>query len=82
MLVISLFCDTAPTIFRACNDVYNEKFRHISIKYDYVRELISNEIIIITFIKLASKNNAVRCFLRFPLHTWSVFNGNPTTRIP
>lgn len=53
ILVISLPYDSEAIISRAYNIVYNGKSRHISLRYEYVRELISNGIITISYVKSA-----------------------------
>jgi hypothetical protein len=51
MLAISLYCDSETTISRAYSNIYNGKSRNINIQYGYIRELISNELIIIVYVK-------------------------------
>nr|GEX78884.1 hypothetical protein [Tanacetum cinerariifolium] len=51
MPAISLHCDSHSTLSRAYNKVYNGKSRHISIRHAYIKELISNGIITIEFIR-------------------------------
>jgi hypothetical protein len=48
---ISLYDDSETTMSRAYNNIYNGKSRHISIRYGYIRELITNEAIIIVYVK-------------------------------
>ncbi|GKE52656.1 hypothetical protein Tco_1487812 [Tanacetum coccineum] len=48
---ISLHCDSQSTLSRAYNNVYNGKYRHISLRHAYIKELISNEIITIEYIR-------------------------------
>nr|GEX54661.1 retrotransposon protein, putative, Ty1-copia subclass [Tanacetum cinerariifolium] len=48
---ISLNCDSQSTLSRAYNKVYNGKSRHISLRHAYIKELISNEIITIEYIR-------------------------------
>jgi hypothetical protein len=55
MLVISLYYDNEATMSWAYNNVYNGKWRHISIKHGYLWELITNRVIIIVYVK--SVNN-------------------------
>nr|GEU67999.1 zinc finger, CCHC-type [Tanacetum cinerariifolium] len=50
MPAISLHCDSQSTLSRAYNKVYNRKFRHISLRHAYIKELISNGIITIEYI--------------------------------
>ena len=54
MLAISLYCDSAATMSKAYSDIYSKKSRHISIRHDYIRELISNGVITITYVKSAN----------------------------
>ena len=51
MNVVSLYCDSEATMSRAYNEVYNGKSRHISLRHDYIRELINNGVITIIFVK-------------------------------
>ncbi|GJV36868.1 retrovirus-related pol polyprotein from transposon TNT 1-94 [Tanacetum coccineum] len=51
MPAISLHCDSQSTLSRAYNKVYNGKSRHISLKHAYIKELISNGIITIEYIR-------------------------------
>ncbi|GJS58886.1 hypothetical protein Tco_0653670 [Tanacetum coccineum] len=51
MPAISLQCDSQSTLSRAYNKVYNEKSRHISHRHAYIKELISNGIITIEYIR-------------------------------
>jgi ABC-type uncharacterized transport system involved in gliding motility auxiliary subunit len=55
MSVISLYCDSEATMSWAYNNIYNGKSRHISIWYRYIRELITNGVITIVYVK--SVNN-------------------------
>jgi len=40
MSSISLHCDSQATMFKAFNKLYNEKSRHINLRYEYLRQLI------------------------------------------
>ena len=55
MSAIYLYCDSETTISQAYSNIYNGKSRHISIRYGYIRELITNEVITIVYMK--SMNN-------------------------
>ena len=55
MTAISIFCDSESTMSRVYNKVYNGKSRHISLRHEFVRQLIEDGIITITFVK--SKGN-------------------------
>ena len=37
MTIISLYCDSESTMFKAHSKVYNGKSRHISLRHEYVR---------------------------------------------
>ena len=52
---ICIHCDSQSAIDRAQNDMYNGKSRHIRRRHDTVRQLLSNGIISIDYIK--SKDN-------------------------
>jgi hypothetical protein len=54
MPAISLRCDSEATLSRAYNNVYNGKSRHISLRHAYVKQLISDGIITVTFIRSCS----------------------------
>ncbi|GKC26678.1 hypothetical protein Tco_1033972 [Tanacetum coccineum] len=51
MAAISLHCDSQSMLSRAYNKVYNGKSRHISLRHAYIKELISNGIITIEYIR-------------------------------
>ncbi|GJW92554.1 hypothetical protein Tco_0170107 [Tanacetum coccineum] len=51
MPAISLHCDSQSTLSRAYNKVYNGKSRHVSLRHAYIKELISNGIITIEYIR-------------------------------
>ncbi len=55
MTTISLHCDSETTMSRAFSKIYNDKSKHIALRHEYARQLISNGIIIVVYIK--SKNN-------------------------
>ena len=50
---ISIHCDSEATMSSAYNNVYNGNSRHISLRHDYVRELISSGTITLLYIKSA-----------------------------
>ena len=54
---ISIHCDSQATLGRAYSEIYNGKSRHISLRHDYVRKLIKDGIISLTYIK-SSENLA------------------------
>ncbi|KAL6345172.1 hypothetical protein AAG906_013656 [Vitis piasezkii] len=49
--IVSIHCDSQATLARAYSGVYNGKSRHISIRHEYVRQLIQNGIISISFVR-------------------------------
>lgn len=55
MSPISLHCDSEATMSRAYSNMYNGKCRHISLRHEYVRELIHNGVITILYVR--SSNN-------------------------
>uniref|UniRef100_A0A2N9HPB4 Retrovirus-related Pol polyprotein from transposon TNT 1-94-like beta-barrel domain-containing protein n=1 Tax=Fagus sylvatica TaxID=28930 RepID=A0A2N9HPB4_FAGSY len=57
MPAISLYCDSESTMSKAHSKVYNGKSRHISLRHEYVRQLIVDGIITIVFVR-SSKNLA------------------------
>jgi len=54
---ISIHCDNQATLTRAYNHVYNGKSRHIGLRHSCVRELITNGVITIDYVK-SSQNLA------------------------
>ena len=48
---VSVHYDSQVTLARASSKVYNGKSRHISIRHEYVRKLIRDGIISLTFVK-------------------------------
>ena len=54
---ISIHCDSQATLARAYSEIYNGKSRHISLRHDYLRKLIKDGIISLTYIK-SSENLA------------------------
>ena len=52
---ISLHCDSEAIMPSAFSSICNGKSRHISPHHDYVRELISNGIVTITYLKSTKK---------------------------
>ncbi len=57
MPAISLRCDSEATLSRAYSKVYNGKSRHISLRHEYVKQLIIDGIITIVYVR-SSKNLA------------------------
>ena len=62
MSAISLQYDSKTTMSRAYNNIYTGKSSHISIRHGYVRKLITNEVIIIVYVK--SVNNLVDLLIK------------------
>jgi hypothetical protein len=54
MPAISLHCDSEATMSRAYSKVYNGKSRHISLRHEYVRQLILDGIITIVYVRSSS----------------------------
>ena len=52
---ISIHCDSQSTLVRAYNSVYNGNSRHISLIHYYVRQLIQDGIISISYVKTSEK---------------------------
>ncbi|XP_073046157.1 uncharacterized protein [Primulina eburnea] len=57
MPAISLHCDSQATMSKAFNKIYNGKYRHIALRHEYIRHLISDDIITVVYIR-SSKNLA------------------------
>ena len=51
MPTISLYYDSQATMSKAFSKMYNEKSRHISLRHEYVRQLIFDGIISIIYVK-------------------------------
>ncbi|GJU48255.1 zinc finger, CCHC-type containing protein [Tanacetum coccineum] len=47
---ISICCDSAATLAKAYSQMYNEKSRHLSVRHNMIRELITNGVISIEFV--------------------------------
>lgn len=52
---IPLHCNSEATMFSAFNNVYNGKSKNISMRYSYIRELISNGTITTIYVKCTKK---------------------------
>ncbi|KAH9659333.1 hypothetical protein KPL70_023823 [Citrus sinensis] len=48
---ISLYCDSEATLSRAYNKLYNGKSRHISLRHEYVKQLIADGVINIVYVR-------------------------------
>ncbi|KAJ9535865.1 hypothetical protein OSB04_un000979 [Centaurea solstitialis] len=58
MPAISLHCDSEATLSRAYNKIYNGKSRHIRLRHAYIRELITNRIITIIYVRSCNNLSA------------------------
>ncbi len=47
---MTLYCDSEATMARAYNKCYNGKSRHISLRHEYVRQLIVDGIVTILYV--------------------------------
>ena len=54
MPAISVYCDSQATMSKAYSKIYNGKSRHISLRHEYVRQLIEDGIISIVYVKSSS----------------------------
>nr|GEU61319.1 zinc finger, CCHC-type [Tanacetum cinerariifolium] len=48
---ISIRCDSAATLARAYSQKYNGKFRHLGVRHNMIRELITNGVVSIEFVR-------------------------------
>lgn len=55
MPAVSLHCDSLATMSRSFNKIYNRKSRHIALRHEYLRQLISDGILTVVFVR--SSNN-------------------------
>ena len=62
MSTVLIHCDIQVTLTRSCMGVYNGKSRHKSIRHEYVRQLIQNGIISISFVR--SSGNLANSFTK------------------
>ena len=51
MSLISLHCDCQSTLSRSYSQVYNGKSKHIGLRHSYVRNLITDGVITIDYVK-------------------------------
>jgi len=49
MSSISLHSNSQTTMFKAFSKIYNGKSRHISLRHEYIKQLISDRIITIAY---------------------------------
>ena len=54
MPAISVYCDSQATMSKAYSKIYNGKSWHISLRHEYVRQLIGDGIISIVYVKSSS----------------------------
>ena len=54
MPAISLHCDNEATMSRAFSKIYNGKSRHISLRHEYVKQLILEGIITILYVRTSN----------------------------
>jgi len=75
MSSIFLYCDNEATMSWAYSNIYNGKSRHINIKHRYIREFITNRVIIIVYVK--SVNNLVNSLIKWLSRdiVWKITNG-------
>ncbi|GJY78050.1 hypothetical protein Tco_0483851 [Tanacetum coccineum] len=52
---ISIPCDSAATLAKAYSQMYNGKFRHLGVRHSMIRELITNGVISIEFVRSQQK---------------------------
>ncbi|GJT65808.1 zinc finger, CCHC-type containing protein [Tanacetum coccineum] len=48
---ISIRCDSATTLAKAYSQMYNGKSRHLGVRHSMIRELITNEVVSIEFVR-------------------------------
>ena len=51
MPLVSIHCDSEATLSRAYSQIYNGKSRHIGLRHSYVRQLLTDGVITIDFVK-------------------------------
>ncbi|GJT43302.1 hypothetical protein Tco_0952017, partial [Tanacetum coccineum] len=51
MTPISIRCDSAATLAKAYSQMYNRKSRHLGVRHSMIRELITNRVISIEFVR-------------------------------
>jgi hypothetical protein len=75
MSSIFLYWDNEATMSWAYSNIYNGKSRHINIKHRYIREFITNRVIIIVYVK--SVNNLVNSLIKWLSRdiVWKITNG-------
>ncbi|GKF10314.1 hypothetical protein Tco_0048240 [Tanacetum coccineum] len=48
---ISIFCDSVATLVKAYSQMYNGKSRHLGVSHSMIRELITNGVVSIEFLR-------------------------------
>ncbi|GKB58758.1 hypothetical protein Tco_0914944 [Tanacetum coccineum] len=48
---IFICCDSAATLAKAYSQMYNGKFRHLGVRHNMIRELITNGVVSIEFVR-------------------------------
>nr|GEY37617.1 zinc finger, CCHC-type [Tanacetum cinerariifolium] len=48
---ISICCDSDVTLAKACSQMYNQKSRHLGVRHSMIRELITNGMVSIEFVR-------------------------------
>ena len=63
---VSIHCDSEATLSRAYSQIYNGKFRHIGLRHSYVRQLLTDGVITIDFVKSCQNlaNPLIKCLAR------------------
>lgn len=56
MRQVSIHCDSQCTLSKAYSQVYNGKSRHIGLRHSYVKDLISNGVISIVFVRTVKES--------------------------
>ena len=51
MPVISLYCNSQVSMSRAFSKIYNGKSRHIALRHGYARQMISDGIVTVVYVK-------------------------------
>ena len=59
---VEVFCDSQRAIALSRNSVHHEKTKHVDVKYNFVRELVSEKIIDV--VKIATQYNHADIFTK------------------
>ncbi|GJZ52046.1 hypothetical protein Tco_0606561 [Tanacetum coccineum] len=68
IIPISIRCNSAATLAKAYNQMYNGKSRHLGVRHNMIRELITNEVTSIEFVR--SQQNLADHLTKEWLETW------------